>query len=162
MHSGSVGLWSLVSGLWSCALLFAVLLFAGQNKTRRQLSLAAGYWRIVFARFGLSAQEHDRQPATVVVMPMSIVAVICSKHGSGFIPDEQPTCQIHLKGGCWCFVYHFPLHESLRSAPGNKRPRLDDVNLSLHVGPLDVLIAAAEDTLDRRRRTHQPPNYVVG
>jgi len=83
-------------------LCFAVCcsLFAGQNKTRRQLSLAAGYWRIVFARFGLSAQEHDRQPATVVVMPMSIVAVICSKHGSGFIPDEQPTCQIHLKGAC--------------------------------------------------------------
>jgi len=95
------GLWSFVFGFWAlvfvlCCSLFAVccLLFAGQNKTRRQLSLAAGYWRIVFARFGLSAQEHDRQPATVVVMPMSIVAVICSEHRLGFIPDEQATCQI--------------------------------------------------------------------
>jgi len=36
-----------------------------------------------FARFGLLAQEHDHQPATVVVMPMSIVAVTCSKHHLG-------------------------------------------------------------------------------
>jgi precorrin isomerase len=47
-----------------------------------------------FARFGLLAQEHDHQPATVVGMPMSIVAVTCSKHRFGFIPDQQVTCQI--------------------------------------------------------------------
>jgi hypothetical protein len=75
-------------------------LFAGQKKTRRQLSLAAGDSKIVIARFGLSAQEHDRQPATsMVVMPMSIVAVICSKHRLGFIPDEPATCQILSSSG---------------------------------------------------------------
>jgi hypothetical protein len=69
-------------------------LFAGQKKTRRQHSLAAGYSKIVFCAIGLSAQEHDRQPATsMVVMPMSIVAVTRSKHRSGFIPDEQRSCQ---------------------------------------------------------------------
>ena len=98
------GLWSLVFGFWSlcfvlCTLYFAVrcprFLFAGQKKTRRQLSLAAGSFEIVFARFGLSAQEHDRQPATsMVVMPMSTVAVTRSKHRSGFIPEEQLNCQI--------------------------------------------------------------------
>jgi hypothetical protein len=42
-----------------------------------------------FARFGLLAQEHDHQPATVVVMPMSIVAVICSKHHLGLYPTNN-------------------------------------------------------------------------
>jgi hypothetical protein len=111
------GLWSLVFGFWFlvfvlCALCFAVrcprLLFAGQKKTRRQLSLAAGDSKIVCA-IDLSAQEHDRQPATsMVVMPMSIVAVTRSKHRSGFIPEEQLTCQIPngqlqqpLRSGRW-------------------------------------------------------------
>jgi hypothetical protein len=91
-----VVLGSLVFELSTLSFVFAVccLLFADKNKTRRQLSLAAGRSRIVCARFGLSAQEHDRQPATsVVVMPMSIVAVTCSNHRCGFIPDEQATCQ---------------------------------------------------------------------
>ena len=66
------------------------MLFAGQKKTRRQLSVAAGDLKIVFARFRLSAQEHDRQPATsMVVMPMSIVAVICIKHRLGLYPTSK-------------------------------------------------------------------------
>jgi hypothetical protein len=92
------GLCAFVLSILRCALPFFVhcsCLLLQKNKTRRQLSLAAGDSKIVIARFGLSAQEHDRQPATsMVVMPMSIVAVICSKHCSGFIPDAQATCQI--------------------------------------------------------------------
>ena len=43
-----------------------------------------------------------------------------------------------------------------RSPTGNERPRLDDVNLALHVGPFDVLIsAAAKHALDRARGVHQ-------
>src|SRR5216683_2396504 len=53
------------------------------------------------------------------------------------------------------------MRNETNSSPGNEGPRLDDVNLSFHVGPLDVLVAAAEDALDRCRRTHQPANYVV-
>jgi hypothetical protein len=68
-------------------LLLAVncLLFA--VRCSKNKPAASFHWQRVienrFTRFGLSAQEHDRQPATVVVMPMSIVAVICSKHRSG-------------------------------------------------------------------------------
>lgn len=44
---------------------------------------------------------------------------------------------------------------------GNKRPRLHDVNLTLHVSPLDVLIAVAEHTLDSGGRAHETANDVV-
>jgi len=56
--------------------------------------VGSGSFENRLARFGLLAQEHDRQPTTVVVMPMCIEAATCSKHRSGFIPDEQATCQI--------------------------------------------------------------------
>ena len=94
---------SLVFGLWPlvfvpCALLFAVRCLPSAVYRTKQNPLPAfvgsGWFENRLARFGLLAQEHDRQPATVVVMPMCIVAVICSKHRSGFIPDEQATCQI--------------------------------------------------------------------
>jgi hypothetical protein len=108
------GLWSLVFGLWSlvfgfwflvfgfCALCFvlcgslstfAVLL--DKNKTAASFRWQRVIRKSLLRAFELSAQEHDPQPATsMVVMPMSIVAVICSKHRLGFIPDEPATCQI--------------------------------------------------------------------
>ena len=115
MHWWLVGLWFLVFCFVLCALPFCCprLLWLYKNKTRRQLSLAAGHSRIVFSRFGLSAQEHDRQPATsMVVMPVSIVAVICSKHRSGFIPDEQGSCQT-LGVGCYWFIFAFSTYLGL-------------------------------------------------
>jgi len=88
--------WSLVFGL--CCLLSAVccLLFTVCWTKQNPLPafVGSGSFENRLARFGLLAQEHDRQPATVVVMPMCIEAATCPKHRSGFIPDEQATCQI--------------------------------------------------------------------
>jgi hypothetical protein len=82
------GLWSLVFGFWSlcfvlCALPFAVHVCCLLDKRKPAASFR--WQRVIresFLRaFGLSAQEHDHQPATsMVVMPMSIVAVTCSEH----------------------------------------------------------------------------------
>jgi hypothetical protein len=88
--------WSLVFVLWSLSFVLCCLLSAvcWTKQNPLPVFVGSGSFENRLARFGLLAQEHDRQPATVVVMPMSIVAVICSKHRSGFIPDEQATCQI--------------------------------------------------------------------
>jgi hypothetical protein len=38
---------------------------------------------------------------------------------------------------------------------------LDDVNLAFHVGPFDVLVAAAKDALDLVCGSHQAANHFV-
>jgi hypothetical protein len=77
-----------------CPLCFAVCCLLDKIKPAASFRWQRVIGESFFARFGLLAQEHDHQPATVVGMPMSIVAVTCSKHRLGFIPDQQVTCQI--------------------------------------------------------------------
>jgi hypothetical protein len=84
--------WSLVFGL--CCLSFVLCCLLDKIKPAASFRWQRVIGESFFARFGLLAQEHDHQPATVVGMPMSIVAVTCSKHRLGFIPDQQVTCQI--------------------------------------------------------------------
>jgi hypothetical protein len=84
-----------------CALLFAVFCLLDKTKQNPPPAfVGSGSFENRLARFSLLAQEHDRQPATVVVMPMCIEAATCSKHRSAFIPDEQATCQIQKRGYC--------------------------------------------------------------
>src|SRR5438876_2782914 len=45
---------------------------------------------------------------------------------------------------------------------GNKRTRLDNVDLTLHVGPFDVLLTASKDALDRRCCSHKATNHIIG
>src|SRR6185369_4746172 len=44
---------------------------------------------------------------------------------------------------------------------GNKRPRLHDVDLTLHIRPFNILIALAKHALDRVRRTHQSTYHII-
>src|SRR5712691_5517789 len=43
----------------------------------------------------------------------------------------------------------------------NKRTRLDNVDLTFHVGPFDVLLTATKDALDRRCCSHKATNHII-
>src|SRR5690349_16095156 len=81
-------------------------------------------------------------------MPVRMMTVI-SKHCPALIPDRPLACQT------------IRVHPRLKSASSDIRPRLDDVDLPLHISPLNILVATAEHALDLVRRAHEPPNDIV-
>src|SRR5437588_12691965 len=56
----------------------------------------------------------------------------------------------------------FSSASSSRSTPLHEGARLDDIDLPLHVDPLDVLLLPAEDLAYERGRACKPPHNVVG
>src|SRR5690349_13055252 len=76
----------------------------------------------------------------MVVMPVTMMAANRTKHCGG----------LYLSGGALSI-----------GCAGDERARLDDVNLSFHVSPLDILITSGEDALDRRCRFDETANHVV-
>src|SRR5205085_5166670 len=56
----------------------------------------------------------------------------------------------------------FSSASSSSSTPLHEGARLHDVDLPLHVDPLDVLLLPAEDLTDERCRARKPTHNVVG
>src|ERR1700752_1874383 len=94
----------------------------------------AGFWKIVYVWL------HDH-PATGVVMPVRMMTVIeISKHlVFRLITDSRHNCQT---------IRVIRVNPRQKSPSSDVRPRLDDVDLPLHVGPFNILIPAPEHTLD--------------
>jgi len=69
-----------------------------KQKTRYQLSRGSGFVEVVLRLLSSTCQRRKqvRQPATVVVVPISNVAVnFASKHCSGLITDGRSCCQMY-------------------------------------------------------------------
>lgn len=129
-------------------------------KTRYRRGVGSGFGNRFCALLFHFCQrrEHDRQPATgVVVMPIPMMAANRAKHCSRLIPETTRHCQTRLRD----FGNHEKCDRPASSAAGYKRTRLDNVDLSLHICPLDVLVTPPEDALDLSRGAHQPANHIV-
>jgi hypothetical protein len=104
---------------------------------------------------------------SMVVMPMGEIRV--PEHCLGLIPDSAPGCQTILgpslrpsaSSAALCVNGLFQRRAAENAeerreklSAGDERPRLNNINLPLHVSPFDVLIAAAEDAFDSSRGTY--------
>src|SRR5262249_2142042 len=94
-------------------------------------------------------------------MPVRMMAVIgSSKHRPRLIPELAYCCQT---GATDNTEYNpiFSVNPRLKSPSRNIGPGLHYVDLSLHVRPLNILVAAAKHTLDLVRRSYKPADDIV-
>src|SRR5437773_11780613 len=81
-----------------------------------------------------------------------------SKDFIGHVLYRGSTC-VCYKGGR-DIARNIPVPD-LPLTSGNKRTRLDNVDLTLHVGPFDILLTATKDALDRRCCSHKATNHII-